>query len=241
MPELLPLVRKLQPKTLCHSCTNGTQDLTDAGKGYGLRWCGNEHGAAPLPNWYAANASGGYHKQVVHGNPFGEIYYPAETDTVLREHYWFWMNGTEPSIKPTKELVKNYFNSVGHGSNLILAMAPDATGAVPVADVAAYAKFGEAVGCLFSEPLANLTSFNVTDTQWGWQMDDPIPAQTPMILSLQEDLAHGQLIATWTVEWLLPSGWELALKGPSIGHRRFFGGIDKLVVPKSGSVTEFRV
>lgn len=241
MPELMPLVRKLQPQTLCHSCTNGTQDTSDPKKGYGLRWCGNEQGSMPLPNWYASNASGEFHKQVVKGNPHGEIYNPAETDTVLREHYWFWMNGTESKIKPTKELVKNYFNSVGHGSNLILDMAPDPTGAVPAADMAAYAKFGEAVRCLFKKPIANVTLSHSPSGSWEIEMSSPIPAQTELILSLQEDLTNGQLIDMWTVEWLLPSGWSVALEGQSLGHRRLFGGIDTFVAPKNAAVAAFRV
>jgi alpha-L-fucosidase len=241
MPELMPLVRTLQPEALCHSCTNGTQDPSDPKKGYGLRWCGDEQGSMPLPNWYATNSSGSFHQQVVHANPHGEIYNPAETDTVLREHYWFWMNGTESAIKPTKRLVSNYFTSVGHGSNLILAMAPDNTGAVPTADMDAYAKFGQAVKCLFSKPLATVTSFNSSGMSSEFQMSSPIPAETPLILSLQEDLVNGQLVDTWTVEWLLPSGWNVALKGQSLGHRRLLGGADKFVTPKSASVSAFRI
>merc|ERR1711991_953009 len=109
------------------------------------------------------------------------------------------------------------------------------------ADMAAYAKFGQVVKCLFSKPLATVTSFNSSGMSSEFQMSSPIPAQTDLILSLQEDLANGQLVDTWTVEWLLPSGWNVALKGQSLGHRRLFGGIDKFVTPAQGTVSAFRV
>merc|ERR1711943_138370 len=111
---------------------------------------GNENGRMPLPSWSAGDCS---HS----GDPFGEVYCPPESDTVLREHYWFWLNGTESAIKSTEQLVSAYFTSVGHASNLILNIAPDSTGAVEPEDVDAYAKFGAAIKCLFREPLANAT------------------------------------------------------------------------------------
>lgn len=89
----------------------------------------------PLPSWAAA-ASGGD----VSGSPTGQFFMPPSSDTVLREHYWFWKNGTENSTKSTKQLVDTYLTSVGHASNLILNIAPNKTGGLPEGDIVRYAR-----------------------------------------------------------------------------------------------------
>lgn len=244
MPDLLPLVRKLQPRSICHACTNGTQDPRNPAKGFGVRWCGNENGAMPLPSWGAADANAGYHKQVSgKGNPLGEVYMPAETDTVLRNHYWFWMNNTENKTKTTKQLVKTYFDSVGHNSNLILAIAPDQTGAVPSSDLEAYTKFGSAMQCLFSDPLCEGSSFASGTSTWEWNLTSPVSGHTQLIVSLQENLTNGQLINEWVLEWFLPDGWAQVATGEGIGYKRTFGGAGESAfkTPKQTEISQFRL
>ena len=92
--EIGPIVHASAPKAVCHSCL---ANFTAAG---GIRWMGNEEGLMPLPSWGAAGnalgagANGG-------GDPRGEHFMPPSTDTVLREHYWFWQNNTEQHITHT--------------------------------------------------------------------------------------------------------------------------------------------
>jgi alpha-L-fucosidase len=192
-PELGPTVRRLQPTALCHNCLGFTQDPHDSSRGYGLRWAGNENGAVREPSWGATNSPGqnqsapGGSKENFSGDPLGAYYCPAEGDTVLRQHYWFWVNGTANKTKDTESLLNSYFSTVGNAGNLILDIGPDSTGAIPSSDVAAYYKFGNAVKCVFQHPLGNATntSFRECSTNgtlsycWGGPADHPGEESTP--------------------------------------------------------------
>lgn len=198
-PLVGPTVRALAPTAVCHSCAGF--DTTGEGSFYGLRWMGNEEGVMPLPSWGAATNYAPYN-----GNPRGAAYCPPSVDTVLSEHQWFRQAGYEAHIKPTRTLVDNYLKSVGRAANLILNVAPDATGAIPAADQQAYAAFGQAIKCLFAHTLTDVASPppSVADpsvTTWavGDSGGDPLSGVRNVSVSLQEDIADGQLIGNWTL------------------------------------------
>jgi len=48
------VVKQVAPTAMCHSCSPFTQDPTYPGKGYGVRWMGNEEANMPLPSWGAS-------------------------------------------------------------------------------------------------------------------------------------------------------------------------------------------
>lgn len=201
---------------------------------------GNEEGLMPLPSWGSAesNALGG--GATGGGDPHGEHFMPPSTDTVLREHYWFWQNNTERHIKPTKLLVENYLTSVGRASNLILNIAPGPDGSIPAQDVAAYARMGEAVNCLFSRPIGSTAPSDSLHAEAGaitWVLPAPATAKTSANMSvvIREDQRDGQLInefhlqcknASATSEFSACSMGGLAAVIPSampatgIGHKR---------------------
>ncbi len=72
----------------------------------------------------------------------------------LRHPPRFWQPDTEGALKSTQLLLSNYLTSVGRSANLILNMAPDATGAVPAVDAQRYKELGAAIQCLSAHPLA---------------------------------------------------------------------------------------
>eukprot|EP01064_Diplonema_japonicum_P034425 TRINITY_DN7118_c0_g1_i1.p1 TRINITY_DN7118_c0_g1~~TRINITY_DN7118_c0_g1_i1.p1 ORF type:complete len:457 (+),score=91.30 TRINITY_DN7118_c0_g1_i1:71-1441(+) len=202
-PSVPQVVSELVPDALCHSCVNFSRDV-------GLRWMGNEEGVMPLPSWGASNGT-------VNGDPHSVSFMPPSADTVLREHYWFWWNNTENTIKSTTKLVSNYLTSVGRASNLILNMAPDSTGAVPQADVTAYAKFGAAIKCLFSDQIydVNITA-PMQPAGTGWAYTFTVPATRNMSFSVMEDQTAGQVVN----EWHLSAGGLTVLSSTGIGHKR---------------------
>lgn len=240
-PGLGPLVRRLQPTALCHNCLGFTQDPKDPRKGYGLRWAGNENGAVPNPSWGAAHMCGqnrtpGAVKENFKGDPLGEQYCPAEGDTVLRQHYWFWYNDTERTAKSTKQLLAAYLSTVGHAGNLILDMSPDPTGAVPAADVAAYARLGAAIECLYTSPLGNTTTFRDCGANgtraWCWGGGGPAPGSLGVVL--REDISGGQLINKWALDIAGSGGeWAEVAAGASVGARRI---LPALRPPKGASL-----
>jgi alpha-L-fucosidase len=196
------IVREVAPRAMCHSCEPFTQDPADPRRGYGVRWMGNEYGRMPLPSWGAS--TGGQHGGgTAGGSPLGATFQPPSCDAVLREHYWFWQPGTEGALKSTKTLVGNYLTSVGRAANLILNVAPDATGAVPAADVARYTEMGEAIKCLFSSRVASGGAQNASAADgtivWSFGEEAAIASRNLSVVLL-EDQTDGQLIGKWSLD-----------------------------------------
>jgi alpha-L-fucosidase len=64
--DLADELRRLFPRTVCHSCSgysqgnhSGSNSSGGGGGGFGLRWVGNEEAEAPLPSWGAARLTDG--------------------------------------------------------------------------------------------------------------------------------------------------------------------------------------
>lgn len=163
---------------------------------------GNEQGLMPLPSWGAeANALGGGTNGG--GDPHGEHFMPPSTDTVLREHYWFWQNNTERHIKSTKLLVENYLTSVGRASNLILNIAPGPDGSIPVQDIDAYTRMGAAVECLFSQPIGSTAAADPDEAgtiTWALSVTATEKTTANMSVVIREDQRDGQLINEFHLE-----------------------------------------
>ena len=98
-----------------------------------LRWAGSEDGRVPYENWNVIDRAGYLRWR------------PVEADTPLRKLHWFWHPNDEASLKSVDELVKDYDESVGHGAQLMLGIAPDRDGRVPDSDVARLKEFGAAI------------------------------------------------------------------------------------------------
>ncbi len=228
-PRIPSAVRTLFPDAMCHSCSPFTEESPGAaGTGRGIRWNGNEEGQAPLPSWGAADASG-----MPSGNATGVIFDPPSCDTVLEEHYWFYENGDINTLRSTCALVNVYLTSVGRASNLILNMAPDATGKIQDAEVTAYAALGGAIDCLFNAPITKWSNVSV-DLSNGIAVFPVAPLQcgepTGCALSLviEEELSlSGQRISGWIVEALVSGAWAPAVAPgmppealTGVGHKR---------------------
>ncbi len=195
--EIGPIVHAAAPKAVCHSCL---PNFTTAG---GIRWMGNEEGDMPLPSWGAAGNALGAGPDGG-GDPRGEHFMPPSTDTVLREHYWFWQNNTERHIKSTKALVNNYLTSVGRASNLILNIAPGPDGSIPLQDIDAYEKMGAALKCLFSRPIGSTVDPLSVDEagRITWVLSATAIEKTSVNMSvvIREDQSDGQLIDRFHLE-----------------------------------------
>lgn len=71
------------------------------------------------------------------GELYGSYYVPVMSDAPLcdnGEHYWFWTPERAHIIYPLENLVKIYYNSVGHNLSLILGIAPSPDGFIPEPD-----------------------------------------------------------------------------------------------------------
>jgi alpha-L-fucosidase len=162
---------------------------------------------------------------------------PAEQDGAIQagaNEGGFWYPTETP--KPVAELVAEYEDSFGHNSNYMLELSPDNSGALPVADVAAYAKFGETLTKCYGSGAA-LNTTNTTHPASTFNSCPPcalsmkVPAITDRLL-IQEDVAGaGQRVRAYAIyqHQAQPPGspWIQIATGNSIGH----GRIHRLTTP----------
>jgi hypothetical protein len=134
-------------------------------------------------------------------------------------------------------LVNVYLTSVGRASNLILNMAPDATGKIQDVEVKAYASLGNAIDCLFNEPISTWTNVSVSLSNGIANFPiAPVRCGEPDVVCnlsfvIEELLSlSGQRISSWTVEALVNGAWMSAVSSDmppealtGIGHKRVVG------------------
>ena len=115
-PHIIEELRVAQPNTLVFA----DMALFEYGD---IRWVGNEDGKIPYENRNVIDRHGYLRWR------------PVEADTPLRRAHWFWHPNDEASLKTVADLLSIYEESVGHGGQLMLGIAPDRRGLIPEADV----------------------------------------------------------------------------------------------------------
>jgi alpha-L-fucosidase len=133
--KIIETLRTYQPNTLVFADT-GLFEYGDA------RWVGTESGRVPYENWNVIDRHGYLRWR------------PVEADTPLRDLHWFWHPNDEASLKSLDELIATYDQTVGHGAQLMLGVAPDNRGLLPDSDAARLKEFGEAIRTRYAHNLA---------------------------------------------------------------------------------------
>ena len=194
-----------------------------------IRWVGNEEGTAPEENWNVVDRAGTLRWR------------PAECDTPLRGSHWFWHPNDEKSLNSLEKLLDIYQQSVGHGAQLVLGLAPDPHGLIPDVDVARLREFGEAVRRIYGTNLARKGTHHVEgggnpeaafdddpDTFWDAapgahsatldvQFDKPASFDRTVLM---ERLNTGQRIEQYEIQAWDGKGWKTLHRGTSLGHRK---------------------
>ena len=188
------------------------------------RWGGSESGRVPYPCW-ATMPFDGYSRfdhrlakegyaLLKHGDPEGGVWCPAMSDAPLRQHEWFWDEGDDHKVRPLKDLLEMYFDSVGHNSTLILGLTPDRRGLIPDADVLRCREFGVAIAQAFAHRVG-------VTTGTGNRLELDLPG-SPLIdkIVLQEDIARGERVRRYRIESHEGGRWVALAEGSCIGHKR---------------------
>jgi alpha-L-fucosidase len=193
-----------------------------------LRWVGTESGSISYENWNVIDRAGYLRWR------------PIEADTPLHKLHWFWHPNDESTLKSVSELVEVYNNTVGHGGQLMLGIAPDNTGRLPEADVKRLKEFGDAIRQLYSHNLivddhAKPESSdeyaaldNNTDTFWSApagshhatvEVTFPRPVTFDRALTM-EWLNDGQHIQKYAIEIYKDGKWQPIVEAQAIGHKK---------------------
>lgn len=158
---------------------------------------------------------------MIQGNPWGQLFCPANCDTVIRQHYWFWQPNTECSVKSICRLVREYLTSVGHGCTLLLNLNPDTRGLVPEKDLSAYEELGKAIALLYKYPVSKYFS---PEMQVGkekiWRFRE-LKSLNGSVVLMEDIEKSGQLVMEYELKLESEDGWiETPEAGSTIGHKR---------------------
>jgi alpha-L-fucosidase len=218
-PRIIEELRTYQPNTLVFADVA----LFEYGD---IRWVGNEDGVIPYQNWNVIDRHGYIRWR------------PVEADTPLRKGHWFWHPNDETSLKTVPELMSIYEQTVGHGGQLVLGIAPDRRGLLPEVDVQRLKEFGAAVHDRYGENLVaqhvkatseqELALDGNPDTFWSApagshhatvevKFDIPITFDRALIM---EWINAGEHIEKYCLEIYKNGKWIEIFKGQAVGHKR---------------------
>jgi len=218
-PKIIETLRTYQPNTIVFADT-GLFEYGDA------RWVGTESGRVPYENWNVIDRHGYLRWR------------PVEADTPLRNLHWFWHPNDEASLKSLDELLTTYDETVGHGAQLMLGVAPDRRGLLPDSDVARLEEFGAALRERYGHNLAlghAAVSPEVAaalddnpGTFWSapagshhsmFEVSFPSPITFNRALTM-EWLNDGQRIQKYSIDIWTGNAWKTVASAEAIGHKK---------------------
>ena len=220
--KIIETLRTYQPNSIVFADT-GLFEYGDA------RWAGDESGKIEYQNWNVIDRHGYLRWR------------PVEVDTPLRALHWFWHPHDEASLKSLDNLVGLYEQSVGHGSQWMLGLAPDDRGLLPDADVARLRELGTALRQRYANNLAKVhlpADDNVArafdgdpDTFWSapagshtatLEIRLPKPISFDHTLTM-EWLNEGQNIQQYRIEAWQNGRWKTLVSSFAVGHKKIDG------------------
>lgn len=225
-PEVVKMIRKLQPNCI----------IWGAAQNGDVIWGGSEKGFVKYPCW-----------NVINRDKANEKWLSLEGDTPINRAGWFWHPNSGERVKPAKELMQVYLDSVGRGANLILNVAPDRSGRLDPADVRSLLRFGMMRRLLLakdyalkakvkaSEVRGNSSTYaagRVTDgdieTYWcpndgtrtgELELTMPKPV-TFDVVRLREQIRLGQRVSGFQIDAWVNNAWKtIDAEGKTIGNQ----------------------
>jgi alpha-L-fucosidase len=217
--KIIETLRTYQPNSIVFADT-GLFEYGDA------RWAGDESGKIEYENWNVIDRHGFLRWR------------PVEVDTPLHKLHWFWHPNDTASLKSVNELLNLYDNSVGHGGQWMLGVAPDDRGLLPDADAARLRELGIAIRKRYANnllkdhlPADENTARALdgdTDTFWSapagsraatLEVQLPRPVTFNHALTM-EWLVEGQLVQKYNIQAWQNGAWKTLVTDQAIGHKK---------------------
>lgn len=177
------------------------------------------------------------------GTRHGKLWLPAECDVSIRPG-WFWHASENDKVKTAEQLFDLYCVSTGRGASFLLNVPPDRRGLIHEADAASLRGFGRIMNATFANNLAAGAKVKATNTRHGydpkhllndkpgsyWAADEN-NNESEIVFTLRreakfdlvrvkEEIALGQRIGGFTVEYWKDGAWANFGAGTSIGNCR---------------------
>ncbi len=186
------------------------------------------------------------YQELTSGHEDGTHWIPAECDVSIRPG-WYYHADQDDKVKTLPQLVEIYFNSIGRNANLLLNLPVDRRGLVHEKDSTALMQLRKYLDESFALNLAkgktvitsshrgNEATFEgskITDEskQTYWTTDDltttgslEIDLQEEVVantLVIQEFIALGQRVKSFSVEVWKNGAWEKVAQETTIGNKR---------------------
>jgi len=180
-----------------------------------LRWSGSEQGAAAYPLNNVVQLGQGVANYLP---PDAQGWYISEANIHTR-NTWFWMPGSDGTLRSVDYMKSAYYNSIGNGANLLVNLTPDTSGLVPAAEVQRMAEFGAELDRIFSQ------THVTTDSSGGWAAGDTLELELSDMkninhIVLEESIADGQQIVGYAIDAWNGSSWQQKITGQTIGRKR---------------------
>ncbi len=163
------------------------------------------------------------------------FWYPAEVDVSIRPG-WFYHQHEDQRVKSLAHLVDIYFNSIGMNAVLLLNVPPDQRGLIHENDVARLIEFRQWMDAAFAENLLLNARPNkrkaraaIDGKSKSYFAIKRFPETVEFelgrevkfdVMELQEYIAKGQRVESFTVEALLDGQWQEITSGTTIGYKR---------------------
>jgi alpha-L-fucosidase len=168
------------------------------------------------------------------------IWYPAETDVSIRPG-WFYHPEENDKVKSPEKLLDIYFHSVGRNSVLLVNLPPDKEGLINEADIKNLKEWTRLRDNIFKNNFAKGASViaanginakaildNNYNTYWTTKGKDTTATielklknkATFSVLMLQENIAIGQRIEKFDLEYWDGTSWKKAAAGTTVGYKR---------------------
>lgn len=174
----------------------------------------------------------------------GEAWVPGEADVSIRPG-WFYSPSTDDKVKTVGELMDIWCGSVGRNAALLLNVPPDRRGQIAAADSIRLMEFRAMRDSIFGQNLAmnahatassthgrgygaeRLTDGDF-DTYWAAAPDQSSASveidlggeKSVSAIALQEYVALGQRVRSFTVSALVGGEWLAAAQATTIGYKR---------------------
>ena len=168
-------------------------------------------------------------RSVIMNYPGKLIWYPAETDTSIRQG-WFYHPEQDSQVKNSEELFNLYKKSVGGNSVLLLSVPPNKDGLISEVDAQELAGLGEKIKQLKindkTYPIhCGKNILHKDDCQFKFVEPDELmieveETQDIRYLIIQEDITKGQRVEKFLVEIVKRDGEVIKLSFGTIGYKK---------------------
>ena len=211
-----------------------------------IRWCGNEAGDTREAEFNVVTFDedpaamtafedmlgdlGTREVYLSHARPFYLHYLPSETDTSIRDG-WFYRDDDTQRVRSADEVFDIYERSVGGNSILLLNVPPNREGRISERDAQVLREVGARIRGTYGEGLGLLEGARgpkraLDGRQDTWTEADGLVlrARRPVTLNrivLREPVgAVGERIESVAVDAMLDGRWTEVVRGTNVGFRR---------------------